>query len=79
MFNPQYDPMEKLEMLEIQVSTLQHDKMQLVNAINHQASAIGLMNKQVAALIEKSRIQDNQIRLLQTQLQNVSVIQTIGK
>ena len=81
MFNPDFDPLMQLEIHQAQIDVLNNDKRQLVIAINHQATALRLLNQQVAALIEKSNIQDDQIKLLQAQIQNVSVIQlkTLGK
>ena len=81
MFNPAFDPMMQLELLQSKIDALNNDRHQLVNAINHQANALRLLNQQVAALIEQGRIQDDQIKLLQIQMQNVSVIQiqSLGK
>jgi hypothetical protein len=78
MFN-NYDPMETLENLQTQVGILNADKLQLVTAINHQAKALELMSKQISSMVEHSNIQDRQIKLLQAQMQNVSVIQNLGK
>ena len=79
MFNSEFDPMAQLEQLQLQVAVLNSDKVQLVTAINHQASALQLINKQLAALIEANNNQDYYIRLLQNQVQSINIATTLGK
>lgn len=74
MFDPSYDPMAQLEQLQTQIAVLNSDKVQLATAINHQAHALGLLNKQVAALVEANNQQDQKIKLLQNQLQSINII-----
>lgn len=73
-----FDPLELLQNLQASVMQLQADKMQLVSAINHQANAMQLLNKQMANLLETTQIQDQQIKLLGVQLQNVGLINSMG-
>ena len=79
MFNSEFDPMAQLEQLQLQVAVLNSDKVQLVTAINHQAQALQLINKQLAALIEANNNQDYYIRLLQNQVQSINIATTLGK
>jgi hypothetical protein len=73
-----FDPMEMLNTLHASIMQLQADKLQLVNAINHQANAMTLLNKQVSNLQETIKLQEQQIKLLQVQLHNVGLINTMG-
>jgi hypothetical protein len=73
-----FDPLEALQNAQVAIMQLQADKMQLVQAINHQANALQLLNQQVSNLMETTKIQDQQIKLLGVQLQNVGLINSMG-
>ena len=78
MINNDFDPLARLEALEININALNQDKMQIVTAVNHQAHAIDLMSKQIAALIDTIKIQDNQIKTLSNQLGIVDIRKQLG-
>jgi hypothetical protein len=79
MFEHVPDPLARLEALEYNLQTMNNDKMQLVNAINHQARAMELMSQQIKHLITTSQIQDQQIKLLQESLPKpVNLMQQLG-
>ena len=63
MFN-NFDPLEQLEQLQLQVNTLTANNQQLVNALNHQANAIKLLNQQVSTLNNNIILLDTQQKLL---------------
>ena len=78
MFNDIPDPLARLEAIEINLNGLHSDKMQITCAVNYQAAAIELMSKQIAALIDTIKIQDNQIKMLSNQLGIVDVRKQLG-
>jgi len=67
MFNTDFDPLARLEALEININALNSDKFQLMKAFNHHVELIELLNKQMANLSEQIKIQEEQIQLLHKQ------------
>jgi hypothetical protein len=64
MFNSGYDPMEQLEQLTVQVNTLTANNHQLVDALNHQAKALQLLNQQVALINNNILLLDSQQKII---------------
>ena len=78
MFENTPDPLARLEAIEININGLNQDKMQITQAVNYQAQAINLMSKQIAALIDTIKIQDQQIKLLQNQQGLIDIRKQLG-
>lgn len=76
MFN-NIDPYQQLQDLQIVVNSLQSDKMQLALAINHQAEALKLVNQQLANQVRAIQAQDQQIKMLQAQINSISVLRGV--
>lgn len=78
MFEDMPDPLARLEAIELNINMLNNDKMQITLAVNHQAHAIELMSKQITALIDTIKIQDNQIKNLSNQLGIIDIRKQLG-
>jgi hypothetical protein len=68
MFENTFDPLARLEALEINVTALNSDKIQLARAVNHQIELLDISNKQIKNLVEQLKIQETQIQLMFNQL-----------
>ena len=68
MFND-FDPLAQLEQLQQQVTQLTANNHQLVNAINHQANALKLLNQQMVTTNNNMILLDTQQKLLNLALE----------
>lgn len=68
MFND-FDPLAQLEQLQQQVTQLTANNHQLVNAINHQANALKLLNQQMVTMNNNIMLLDTQQKLLNLALE----------
>ncbi len=78
MFDNTPDPLARLEAIELNLNGLHLDKMQITMAVNHQAQAIELMSKQIAALIDTIKIQDQQIKSMKNEMGIVDIRKQLG-